>query len=256
MNSTAVELTPQQVESYKKNGYISVEALTTPEELEQIREIYERIFHDNPDVANRCDVWGVDVDGEERRTMNFTEPSRFEPALLEMQFMRNAERIAKQILGPEAKFSGDIMLYKQAKVGHSSPWHQDEAWCDPNFDYKFVGVWLTLDDTNVESGCMHYIPGSHKEGMQLHRRIHTHLSINLMQIDDVDESRAVSVPLKAGGAAFHDGRTLHFGKANSSPNNRRAYVCRFWVEPVKRDTPQDFPWQRNVESDYFQKHKA
>lgn len=27
-----------------------------------------------------------------------------------------------------------------------------------------LGVWIALDDAGVENGCMHMIPGAHREG--------------------------------------------------------------------------------------------
>ena len=37
----------------------------------------------------------------------------------------------------------------------------------------------------------------------------------------------MAVPLAAGGATFHAGRTLHYTRGNSTANPRRAYITNF-----------------------------
>ena len=48
--------------------------------------------------------------------------------------------------------------------GREKPWHQDHAYFNLPLDTPIVGVWIALDEATPENGCMHVIPGSHREG--------------------------------------------------------------------------------------------
>jgi ectoine hydroxylase-related dioxygenase (phytanoyl-CoA dioxygenase family) len=119
--------------------------------------------------------------------------------------------IAAQLLGAEqgALRGWGHTIRKPARVGEALPWHQDEAYWDPAFDYRALGCWLTLDPATPENGCLRFVPGSQTGGVRVHRHIGDDPSIHGPVTDDVDDGAAVAVPLPAGGAIFHHCRTLH-----------------------------------------------
>jgi phytanoyl-CoA hydroxylase len=58
-----------------------------------------------------------------------------------------------------------VLFNKNAAGGTLLPWHQDggKMWGidrDPAFQ-----IWVALDDSPVEAGCLEIIPGSHKDGL-------------------------------------------------------------------------------------------
>ena len=77
--------------------------------------------------------------------------------------MRNARTIARQLLGPEMiEKHGEHMIFKPAQRGAATPWHQDQAYHDPMTSQMGVNFWLSLDDATIDSGCLHFVPGSDK----------------------------------------------------------------------------------------------
>jgi Protein involved in biosynthesis of mitomycin antibiotics/polyketide fumonisin len=173
------------------------------------------------------------------------DPVHFAPELKKTIFRRNALAIAKQLLGPNAYGVFEHAILKPAGIGAPTPWHQDEAF---RFDYapgyKEISIWMPLQPVDTSSGCLEFIPGSHRERVLRHAspsndpRIH-----GLMCVDNFDETKAVPGPLPAGGCTIHHCRTLHHAGANISPNPRRAYILAFAL-PLKVNpklSPQ-FPW--------------
>ena len=63
------------------------------------------------------------------------------------------------------------MIFKPAQYGAETPWHQDEAYWNPDVYLNSLSVWMPLDAATVESGCMQFIPGSHKDDLRWHRHI-------------------------------------------------------------------------------------
>ena len=99
------------------------------------------------------------------------------------------------------------MILKPARYGCETPWHQDEAYWNPEDILNSLSVWLPLDPATEESGCMQFIPGSNKQGVRWHRHIDNNPLIHGLMTDDVDPSEAISCPIPAGGATFHSPRT-------------------------------------------------
>ena len=120
----------------------------------------------------------------------------------------------------------DMALLKPPGGGREKPWHQDNAYFNIEPGTPIVGVWIALDNAIPENGCMHVIPGSHREGPVLHFQRRD------WQICDSDVQiwRDVVVPLPAGGALFFDGLIHHGTPANRS--NRRRHAVQFHYAPA------------------------
>jgi ectoine hydroxylase-related dioxygenase (phytanoyl-CoA dioxygenase family) len=134
------------------------------------------------------------------------------------------------------------MIHKPAHHGEQIPWHQDEAYWDPDQAYQAVGTWMPLDDVDLENGCMCFLPGSHLGDVLPHRHINDDPAVHGLVTDDADPSRMVVMPLRAGGATFHHPRTLHHTPPNRSDRQRRAVATEFQTPPTPAAAPADRPW--------------
>ncbi|HYL60661.1 MAG TPA: phytanoyl-CoA dioxygenase family protein, partial [Candidatus Acidoferrales bacterium] len=134
------------------------------------------------------------------------------------------------------------MIRKPPRVGESLPWHQDEAYWDPAFDYVALGCWMPLDPATLESGCMSFIPGSHRGDVAVHRHVGDDPNVHGLYAQGIDASTAVAVPIAPGGAIFHHCRILHSSRPNRSNHVRRAYANEWQRPPVPRTTPAHRPW--------------
>jgi ectoine hydroxylase-related dioxygenase (phytanoyl-CoA dioxygenase family) len=240
-----VSPTREQVESYKENGFLVVDRLTTDEEVAWIRKIFEFIF--SPQEAKKSgapvDRSGTLAPGEEPKlTQSFFPEIRF-PELLETNFRRNARRFAAALLGvEESRLTCWGHMIRKPPGGRPALWHQDHAYWQPEFDYCALGVWLPMHDVTTEMGAMQFIPGSHKRGL-LHHRQADDPKHNVLQVDaPVDFSKAVACPLKMGGATFHSSETLHYTAPNTTDTPRLAFPMEFQLHPVRREKPKVMPW--------------
>lgn len=243
-------LTDDQVAAFHRDGFTWIERITTDEELQWLEPIYDFLF------ASKRGSWKgsyfdlarpYDSDGEDFVPQVLTPETRF-PQLLGTNVARNARVIAAQLLGMPAddlKVWGHMIL-KPAQVGGELPWHQDEAYWEEHLAYRAVGCWMPLDPATPDSGCMHFLPGSHRGEVRAHRHIGDDPSVHGLVTDDVNPAGEVPVPLAPGGASFHHCRTLHRTTPNISGRVRRAWANEFQVEPVPlpvEDIP-DRPWAR------------
>jgi ectoine hydroxylase-related dioxygenase (phytanoyl-CoA dioxygenase family) len=242
-----IHLTPQQIDFYQEHGYLAIDVLTTQDEVATMRVIYDRLFQTQAgrEEGNQFDLAGTDEDGKEAALPQILGPAKYAPELQNLLARANALQIARQLLGPNATWSGDHAIFKPARSGAPTPWHQDEAYWNPQVDYNALSIWMPLQEATLENGCMQFIPGSHKHDVVPHRPINNDPRIHGLELSeeaDVDISTPAICPLPSGGATLHSSRTLHYTAPNLSDVPRRAYIMTFGTSTVARKSERRFPW--------------
>jgi ectoine hydroxylase-related dioxygenase (phytanoyl-CoA dioxygenase family) len=237
-----VRPTKDDVDFFEENGYLVVPQITTAEELAWLTDV----FHG---VMNEGEGTGVFEPGREAgqttpaQILQSIGPELRIPELLETTFRRNAMHFASAFLKvPEEELtSWGHMINKPAHSNRPAPWHQDQAYWQPELNYHAVGAWLPLHEVSVERGAMQFIPGSHRSGLRYHG-FSGDPAGNLLVVDEVDQSLAAPCPLPAGGCTFHHHLTLHYTAPNSTDEDRFAFPMEFQVMPWRRETPVNWPW--------------
>lgn len=247
MSESTMTLTEDQIEFYRRNGYLVLDAITTPEEVAMIREVYDRLFASaaGRETGDQFDLAGTDDDDEEAVLPQLMNPEKYAPELQDTQYKRNATAIARQLLGTDKlNFFGHAIM-KPPGIGAPTAVHQDEAYWLPSEEHNGISIWMPLQDTSVEMGCMQFVPGSNHGGVLPHRSIGGDPRVPGLELDPTvtDIGEMVECPLPAGGATIHHCRTVHYAGPNTTDQVRRAYIMVFNPPPKKLETPRDFPWQ-------------
>lgn len=214
--------------SYAENGFLIVGDLLAPGELEQYRNLVDRMVEGRIDCGDsRADLGGhrARVRPSVENITHIMLPSEVAPELAESAFFRRSLRIARVLLGEDLERDMDMLIDKAPRTDTPTPWHQDQAYWMPGMpDRRSVSCWLALDATTLDNGCMWFVPGSHLQPVRKHR--YTGESSHALETD-ADEVEAVACPLAPGSATFHDGGTLHYSRGNSTGTRRRALITNF-----------------------------
>jgi hypothetical protein len=240
------ELDDAHVAEFRDRGFTSIPRLTSDAELAWLGELYDWLFAERvqPVRGGYFDLSrAYESEGPDLQPQILSPESRF-PTLRRTAVFRNGRRLAARLLGAEEPGlrGWGHMIRKPAGIGAPLPWHQDEAYWDPVFEYEALGVWMTLDPATRESGCMSFIPGSHRGEVRKHRHVGDDPAVHALITDDVEAALAVPVPVQAGGAIFHHCRVLHSSGANTSPRARRAWANEFQRPPRTRSERIERPW--------------
>ncbi|MEN3272799.1 MAG: hypothetical protein V7636_1560 [Actinomycetota bacterium] len=226
--------TEEEVDFFRENGFLVVDRITTDEEIDWLRPIFEAAF----DESN-----GKMAPQAKKAEIQTMFPEMRYPVLLETTYLRNARAYARALLGVDDVTSWGHMIRKPVGGSRIAPWHQDEAYWEPEVDYpKALGTWLPLHDVTVEMGAMQFIPGSHRHGVFDHVFWDADPAHNLLEAVGAETSTAVACPLTKGGCTIHDKRTLHFTEANSTNQPRYAFPIEHQVEPSLRAEPLRYEW--------------
>ena len=146
-------------------------------------------------------------------------------------FERFAERAdlldrVESILGPDLDcFLSQFIFKNPGAMGQ--PWHQDSYYFP--FDRQpQVGAWLAVTEATLENGCLHVLPGSHREP------IHTHIpdrrpdaNYGYVEIVDHDMSASVPVLMEPGDLLLFHSFLMHRSTDNVSSGIRAAMVYHY-----------------------------
>ncbi len=239
-------LRPEQIASFREKGYLALDAITTPEEVERLRAIFERLFAVRAGwkKGKSFDLTGCDDADTKPVLPQILNPVEFAPELAGTQVRHHALAVARELLGDGAEPWFEHAIYKPPQYGAATPWHQDEAHrYDPGVDYEQLSIWIPLQPATLENGCMKYIPESHRGPILTHRSLGGDPRKSALEcIGDFDLAATVPCPLPAGGAAIHHCRTLHSAGANTSDIPRHAYILAFRGAPRTCLEREIFPW--------------
>ena len=141
----------------------------------------------------------------------------------------------EDVIGPDILCWNTIFWIKEAHTDTFVSWHQDlRYWGLDRGD--MVTVWLALSPATAETGCMRVLPGSHvgdllphSDEYQKHNMLPRGQEISV----EVDESKAVAMPLQPGCASFHNGRLAH--AAGPIQSTERRIGISFHYMPTSTD---------------------
>ena len=136
--------------------------------------------------------------------------------------------VAEQFIGPDIALFASHYISKPPFEGQPVLWHQDGSYW-PLEPMEVVTLWLAVDDSTPENGCMRVLPGTHTADLQEMKRRTDVASVLGSGIDAsfVDESKAVDFVLKAGGVSVHHPNIIHGSEPNHSPRRRCGLTIRY-----------------------------
>lgn len=118
-----------------------------------------------------------------------------------------------------------MYIFKPPHIGGEVVCHQDSTYIYTEPE-SCVGFWFALEDATVDNGCMHFIPGAHKEPLRTRNYRNADGDIVNEVLDDApfDASTALPAEAAAGTLVVFNGRAPHLSGPNRSDRSRHAYT--------------------------------
>lgn len=228
------ELTTDDIESYRDNGFVVIEDFLDAAELEDWRAVVGSA------VAERCgrkfanqDVLVGEDDGINPDAAYY---GKVFDQLLNL-WQTNAT-MKEHILDPRI---GE-MAARLAGVDGLRVWHDQalikQPWANPTgfhldtpfwsfSDRRAISIWIALDDATPENGCLCFFPGSHLTTTFDNPGITKNLDAIFGMYPAFRDRAPYRAVMKAGSCSFHNGMTIHGAGANMTNRARRAMTCAF-----------------------------
>lgn len=139
------------------------------------------------------------------------------------------------------RFWHDQLFCKPAKHGGVVAWHQDYSYWTRTIAMQHLTCWTGLDDANVENGCLHYIPKSHKWGLLDAPELAGDMDglLQYLSKEQKDEFKPVPIEIKKGHATFHHPLMVHGSYENKSEISRRAFVLNVFADGTISNTDDE-----------------
>lgn len=212
--------TAENVRFYEENGYyLHKKQLFSADQMAMLTQIFEE------QLASKGHKLSDELD-----TPHFRDER-----LLDFLLSREALDLVEPFIGPNIGLWSSHFICKDPLVGRATPWHEDSAyWKGRLSGYdKIITVWLAIDRSTKENGCMRVIPGTHRNGFSEYEKVDkTHNTFG-SRIKNVDESKAVYFELEPGECSLHDSRIVHGAEANTSPLRRCGYTMRYFSTELR-----------------------
>ncbi len=233
-------LNETHIADYHHDGFLAVENVLAPDEVAGAKQALDDLIHGRipgykdlqpePEVKDRWATMTADERADSvRKVWQFVEHEARLSALTTHPVLQN---ILQRLVGEEVRLIQDMALLKPPFIGTEKPWHQDMAYFGWSPPEKIIGVWIALDPATAQNGCMHVLPGTHREGPV------PHVHARDCQIPDarVQVERDVIVPLAPGGVLFFSALLHHGTPPNKSSERRWALQYHYAGESAMQIT--------------------
>jgi len=155
------------------------------------------------------------------------------PIFKRITFSDKVKDICKNLSYKDPKICQSMYIFKPPNIGGVVNMHQDGTYLQTN-PLKIFGLWIALEDANIENSCLWFIPKSHKEGLigdwrmirkVVDGQITTSYVGNGGQEPDYSKyGDFVPEPVKKGSLVIIDGLVIHKSEPNLSDSSRHIYT--------------------------------
>jgi hypothetical protein len=214
-------LSTQAVEHYQREGYwIHDQAVLQQSQFDALKNTFEGIL----DESMRDDVRPEAID----------VPHFLYPELLKYALSDEVLRLMQPLLGDDIGLFSTHFICKPSGNGKRVPWHEDSAYWRGKIDPMSVAtVWLAIDPSHKENGCMKVIPRTHntgRAGFSDYEGVDTAMNVfdsEILKTQRADEL-AKYIELEPNQCSLHDARIMHGSDANTSNLRRCGWTMRFF----------------------------
>jgi phytanoyl-CoA hydroxylase len=250
-------ITPEQLERYRRDGFIVLPDFVNPSDCDGLRARAEQLVRD----FDPSDIVSIFSTREQTRLSDdyflgsgdkirfFFEEFAFQPdGTLKQSKEQSINKIGHALhdLDPifnEFSRTPDIQqlvndlgiecplllqgmyIFKQPKIGGEVTCHQDSTflYTEPQ---KIAGLWFALEDATLENGCLWVIPGGHNLGLKSRwqRNAEGGMSFDVFDPSPWPEEKLVPLEVSKGTLILLDGLLPHKSLANRSNRSRQAYT--------------------------------
>lgn len=211
-----------EIARYTADGWVKPAWRLPAGRTAAMREALDELIRRNPGVRPEKLV-SAHIEGDNG------EGVRGSAAFLDLARDPEIVELVSGVLGPDIILWGCHVFCKPPVEGYETPWHQDGHYW-PIRPLATCTVWVALEDSKVDNGCLRVVPGSHRFRV-LHDHLHedrTDLTLQQrLAPGTFDESDAADVELEAGEMSLHDVYMIHGARPNTSARRRTGVALRY-----------------------------
>jgi phytanoyl-CoA hydroxylase len=234
------DISIEQIEQYRENGFLVVEDFLDPDELHHWRESVTTAINQREGRKFAFEEKKIgDDDG-----IN-ADSAYYAKVFDQMLNLWQTNNAVKEIMldARLGKMAADLAGWDGTRIWHDQalvkrPWANPTSWhLDTPFwsfsDRRALSIWVALDDATFENGCLYFIPGSYTKTTFDNPGIGKNMDAVFSVYPEFISKPSVAAPMKAGSCSFHNGLTIHGAGANMTNGYRRAMTCAYMPDGAR-----------------------
>jgi ectoine hydroxylase len=236
METKPMQLSPEQLAQFDRDGYLFFPSLFTPQETQKLVDAVPALYEPR-------EAYNVREKGSDAVRTNFAAHLVSEPFAALARHPRMVQPVmdlfGEQVYMHQFKING-----KMAFEGDVWQWHQDYGtWLNDDMmpTERAMNVAIFLDDVNPFNGPLMFIPGSHKKGVVNAKHDLTTTSYPLWTVDNDLIAQLVG---RAGGKGRYDAAGHHVEGGIVSPTGPAGSMILFHSCLVHASSSNLSPWNR------------
>lgn len=213
------------IRRFRADGYVVIPDLIALDELGHYQQLVrdavaKRKQHDTRALTDKSMY-----EQSFQQCMNLWEDF---PDIRPLTFHPKIAQAAAELIGaPAIRLWHDQALFKEPGGRLTDP-HQDHPYW-PMAETDAVTAWIPFDGSSLETGCLGYVPGSHRLGIRRFVNIFRAGEEDLdAQAKEIMVADPVYVEVPRGAIAFHHALTAHDAKPNRSSRMREVHTMIFF----------------------------
>lgn len=217
-----MSLSPDQVDSYRSEGYVVVPDVLDAADLAALRGAVDALLAGARGVATHTELYDLEDSHtpEAPRVRRLKQPHRHHRAFADLPRMPKVQALLTSLLGPAVRLQSVKLNLKTAGYGAPVEWHQDWAFY-PHTNDDVLAMGVMLDDFTPDNGPMMVVPRTHRGRLYDHHA--NGVFVGAMDPTRIDlDLKRDAVPLlgRAGSITLHHARLVHGSATNTSGRSR------------------------------------
>jgi ectoine hydroxylase-related dioxygenase (phytanoyl-CoA dioxygenase family) len=219
--SSRYSLNKSELAAYSRDGYLVIKGLFDHIEVESLNQIVRADPVVLGSVYGRKDAAGGTAElvlWHDLREDMFSDVARSARVVTNLQ----------KLLGGDVAFFHAKLTLKRPKTGGAWDWHQDYGyWYRTGYLFPHMAsVFIALDPSKKENGCLQVLRGSHQLGRIEHGVNSEQVGADMVRVNAAMEKlELVHVEMDPGDALFFHCNLLHASGQNTSEQTRNVLLC-------------------------------
>ena len=231
-------LTPEQLDSYRRLGHLTLPGVFTPSEMD---EAIADAHAWGDEVMSRMGEtergWYLDRGVAKQVLRKLDNPAFHRPVFRRLGIDPRLVRLVEAIIGPGVTIYFSQIFFKPPEGGGPKPVHQDNFYFGPGDPDEMVTAWIALDEATAENGCLWFGEGTNR-GPVIPHVAPPGEPFNLLIPEEAAKAQPMTpAPVPKGGVSFHHGNTFHQSGRNLSNRWRRAVAFHYGNHQTRFATP-------------------
>lgn len=216
-------LTGAQLADFAENGYLILDGLFDPAEIEAMETFFDQYKTTTPAFGGKA-LDEVDRHKQQVRAMH---PHRHSEKAREWALKPSVLAVLEQLFQAEPLLAQTMYYYKPPGTCGQGM-HQDDFYLLTK-PHHCLAAWTAIDDASSANGCLYVVPGSHREALRCPEGAtpENQWKQGVLSLAE-STTKAKPLPVKRGQTLFFGGGLIHGSSANRTNDRwRRTFIGHY-----------------------------